>query len=207
MPIVDGKYVAPTWVNKGAPPISASELQAMSDTLVANQTAVSTAQEAADDAQTTADGKYTKPSAGIPKSDLASDVQAALTGNAKIASGTYTGTGTYGADNPNSLTFSFEPKIVIMLGYLNSNGAWNPMLGYIPISSNNYEVITVMTASALSTAYSHYTGFLRGNMYSTTGTSWGKKSEDGKTFYWYDSGGAAGQCNSEGYTYFYLAIG
>lgn len=30
----------------------------------------------------------------------------------KIATGSYTGTGTYGASNPNSLTFDFEPKMV-----------------------------------------------------------------------------------------------
>mgnify|MGYP004622760533 CR=1 FL=1 len=32
----------------------------------------------------------------------------------KIATGSYTGTGTYGSSNPNSLTFEFEPKIVII---------------------------------------------------------------------------------------------
>lgn len=32
----------------------------------------------------------------------------------KIATGSYTGTGTYGESNPNSLTFEFEPKIVII---------------------------------------------------------------------------------------------
>lgn len=32
----------------------------------------------------------------------------------KIATGSYTGTGTYGASNPNSLTFDFEPKLVII---------------------------------------------------------------------------------------------
>lgn len=33
MPIVDGKYVAPTWINKQAPAINASELNAISQTL------------------------------------------------------------------------------------------------------------------------------------------------------------------------------
>lgn len=37
MPITDGKYVAPTWMNNAAPPISADELQAMSDTIAASQ--------------------------------------------------------------------------------------------------------------------------------------------------------------------------
>ena len=33
----------------------------------------------------------------------------------KIATGEYTGTGTYGSANPNTLTFDFEPKLVIIL--------------------------------------------------------------------------------------------
>ena len=33
---------------------------------------------------------------------------------AKITTGSYTGTGTYGSSNPNSLTFDFEPKLLIV---------------------------------------------------------------------------------------------
>lgn len=33
---------------------------------------------------------------------------------ARIATGSYTGTGTYGADNPNTLTLPFEPKVLIV---------------------------------------------------------------------------------------------
>ena len=149
--------------------------------------------------------KYTKPDDGIPKSDLASDVQTSLTDAVKSASGTYTGTGTYGADNPCSLTFDFEPKIVIMLGYLEPNVGWQPLFGGSTGSSQ--ALSTVMTADALSTTYSARTGFLKGNSYSTFNTIKGKKSEDGKTFYWYDTESDSGQCNSEGYTYYYLAIG
>ena len=34
---------------------------------------------------------------------------------AKIATGSYTGTGTYGSSNKNSLTFDFEPKLLVVL--------------------------------------------------------------------------------------------
>lgn len=34
----------------------------------------------------------------------------------KIATGSYTGTGTYGSSHPNSLTFEFEPKLVFITG-------------------------------------------------------------------------------------------
>lgn len=37
-----------------------------------------------------------------------------IKGKARIATGSYTGTGTYGASNPNSLTFEFAPKLVII---------------------------------------------------------------------------------------------
>ena len=38
----------------------------------------------------------------------------ALDAGVKIATGSYTGTGTYGASNPNSLTFDFEPKFLFI---------------------------------------------------------------------------------------------
>lgn len=180
MPIVDGKYVAPTWVNKGAPPISASELQAMSDTLVANQTAVSTAQEAADDAQTTADGKYTKPSAGIPKSDLASDVQTTLTDALKSASGTYTGTGTYGSSNPNSLTFDFTPKVVFIGTSTETNAA---QIAYV--WGSNVFAVAVNNGSVMNTV-----------------------TVTGNTMSWYSASSLADfQMNASGEVYHYVAIG
>lgn len=37
-------------------------------------------------------------------------------GGVKLVTGTYTGTGTYGSSNPNSLTFEFEPKAIFIQG-------------------------------------------------------------------------------------------
>ena len=37
-----------------------------------------------------------------------------VTGSVKIATGSYVGTGKYGASNPNTLTFDFEPKVVFI---------------------------------------------------------------------------------------------
>lgn len=48
----------------------------------------------------------------ITPSNLA--VQASALGFTKIQTGSYVGTGTYGVDNPNSLTFDFVPKFVIV---------------------------------------------------------------------------------------------
>ena len=41
MPISGGQYVAPTWVNNSSPAINASELQAMCDSIVTNQSNIS----------------------------------------------------------------------------------------------------------------------------------------------------------------------
>lgn len=43
MPIVNGQYQAPTWVNGQRPPINAEELQAISDSIVNNQTNIASA--------------------------------------------------------------------------------------------------------------------------------------------------------------------
>ena len=41
-------------------------------------------------------------------------ITSALSGVARIETGSYVGTGTYGSDHPNSLTFDFVPKIVMI---------------------------------------------------------------------------------------------
>lgn len=53
-----------------------------------------------------------------------------ITIGAQIATGSYVGTGTYGANNPNTLTFEFEPKLVMVVSQnsysfgTNSGIAW-----------------------------------------------------------------------------------
>ena len=47
-------------------------------------------------------------------SDKIDAALAALAGGAKITTGTYTGTGTYGGENPNALTFEDKPKLIII---------------------------------------------------------------------------------------------
>ncbi len=70
-------------------------------------------------------------------------------GAAKIsAKGTYTGTGTVGEDNQNSLTFEFTPKIVIISGGSTGFGVylWGDTR-FIPVmlssSTTMYEIVTV----------------------------------------------------------------
>lgn len=42
----------------------------------------------------------------------------------RFATGTYTGTGEYGADNPSSLTFDFAPKMVFIMMSASSGGLY-----------------------------------------------------------------------------------
>lgn len=42
------------------------------------------------------------------------DAAIASRGNCQIVTGSYTGTGTYGSGNPNTLTFDFQPVLVIL---------------------------------------------------------------------------------------------
>ena len=65
------------------------------------------AHEKIEDALTELDGKIAGNTA-----DVAELTQYA--GNCRIAAGSYTGTGKTGASYPNTLTFSFQPKLVII---------------------------------------------------------------------------------------------
>ena len=99
----------------------------------------------------------------------------------KIATGFYVGTGTYGVNNPNSLTFEFEPKIVVIVS--NSDNGYG---GYPWINGNPFGL--------------SYTG------YSSEGCN---LTWSGNSISWYNSSNANYQLNDNGsgVTYRYIAIG
>ena len=109
----------------------------------------------------------------------------------KIATGSYVGTGTYGESNPNSLTFDFEPKLVIIGLDVNDSNA------------------TIRTATFfcfyLPTDYKTYS-----YRYTNGGSMYNKETYyaklDGKTLSWYTSVSVEEQLNFSK-TYHYLAIG
>lgn len=121
----------------------------------------------------------------------------------KIETGSYEGTGTYGSSNPNSLTFSFAPKMVFMLKYEpTTGGAATYLFGRKADANQNYVYFVPMylltEAFAANSGFTHY--------YSQS--DYAKRSADGKTLYWYNGGDTAGyQLNSSGNRYYYLAIG
>lgn len=113
---------------------------------------------------------------------------------AKVQTGSYVGTGTYGDENPCSLTFEFAPKLVWIVGQSHNGGYYL----FSESSSYNYR----LPCEFLPTTYTAGCGFG-----SASGT-YGKRSEDGKTIYWYTTGSdAALQNNRQNYEYYYVAIG
>ena len=119
----------------------------------------------------------------------------------KIAIGSYVGTGAYGAANPNSLTFDFAPKMVMVFRQTNYKGAAPGNL----VNSNANNNYFVQLMDLLTTEYVTGRGFGdRFNDYPM-----GKKSADGKTILWYSIDGATHQLNesTDGTVYSYIAFG
>ena len=121
-------------------------------------------------------------------------------GAARIETGSYVGTGTYGADNPNSLTFGFAPKLFSIYG-----GRY--------ISLDNYQIFSLYDGNCVNPIVpfdilftSYRRGLAPGAPENNSANSYAKKSEDGKTISWYASD-APSQNNSSSECYYYFAIG
>lgn len=100
---------------------------------------------------------------------------------ARVQFGSYVGTGTYGYDNPNTLTFDFVPKLVIISGY----------------TSNGYTTVTFVRGAS-SAGYP-----ANGVNYFSMKLSW----KDKKVSWYNTSYDADQQANKSGYRYNYVAIG
>ena len=116
----------------------------------------------------------------------------------QIATGSYVGTGTYGASNPNSITFDFMPKIVLLAGQV-VDGVLYPLFGNVDITTG----VFVMYPHLLSSTFAVRSGFLNGN--NATANVFAKK--EGNTIYWYVTSSAGHQANTSGTKYCYIAIG
>lgn len=104
-------------------------------------------------------------------------------GAPKIETGSYVGTGTYGESNQNTLTFEFEPKLVIVYSlnsFLPKDGYW--INGFIYGSG----MTQIKISSASSVVY---------------------PSTSENTLSWYSENSAASQVNTNGTIYNYIAIG
>lgn len=120
-------------------------------------------------------------------------------GGAKIQTGSYVGTGTYGKDNPCSLTFDFEPKILTITSAWTENGPNQ-------YATAQYYQITIYIAAVQSALVG-----------SNSATVWGLFNADtrdvitmttaGQTVSWYSFTNDNEQLNNDRYTYYYIAIG
>lgn len=92
------------------------------------------------------------PTTATP-ADALEKLRQGVNNGVKVVSGSYKGTGTYGQDNPNSLTFSFKPKILFIAGkactyknYTNdgiavvviSNSIFFPYFLFVPPNGGNH---------------------------------------------------------------------
>ena len=112
---------------------------------------------------------------------------------ARVQVVSYVGTGTYGKDNPCSITADFKINTILFLGFLGNNG--NMLI-------NNYAT-RAMIGDVLTTEYVASRGFSDQN---SSYPTYGKKSADGKTFSWYHEYNTSYQCNNSGFKYYYLVI-
>ena len=132
---------------------------------------------------------------------------AAFSGVARIATGTYIGTGVHGQSNQNSITFPFEPLIVAVYGKNSAGNIVPPSPGYSTTSNGWSDSLVWMRNGETVTCwlFAPSTGYY----YVITQFT----SVSGKTFSWYikymPSGvyDASLQLNGSGNTYQYLAIG
>lgn len=123
-------------------------------------------------------------------------------GAVKIEAGSYTGTGTYGESNPNSLTFGFAPKLVMVF---TAGGA---LCGTPDSGTNVIQGAAVCYMPAMSETFAANSPWrVRTIANSTTYYNYGKRSSDGKTLYWYHTRNAAYQMNDSGAVFYYVAMG
>ena len=106
----------------------------------------------------------------------------------------YTGTGTYGSSNACSATFSHEVEVII---------AVNIPIEHSTSGGDEHANISIVTAD-LTTSYVANKGFFI--RLDALADSYAKKSNDGKTVYWYNTESQYNQLNASGTTYYFLGL-
>lgn len=122
-------------------------------------------------------------------------LQSLVSGQLKMAVGSYYGNGTFGASNPSSLSFDFVPSVVIIQKDY-----------YIPLNPTSIRALMIRPMNEIPMEL-----YASGSAANTRplNITWGDKSVS----WWYsgaadyDSHGANWQMNSDGEIYYYAAIG
>ena len=108
--------------------------------------------------------------------------------NARVTWGSYTGTGTYGASNQNSLEFGFCPVLVAITC---------DELGHYPAAPS-----ILLRGAGLAPTLTAASGGSMGAEYTALRPTWGDSGVS-----WYSEKSVACQLNESGITYFYVVIG
>lgn len=111
---------------------------------------------------------------------------------ARIVTGSYVGTGTYGSSNPNTLTFDFEPKAIFICGQRSSINTYLPSIGQLFNDGDSNEHVIGFTFGDDSNASTLGSYALYGHF-------------SGNTVSWYGYNQYQ-QLNASNITYFYIVI-
>ena len=106
----------------------------------------------------------------------------------KVAYGSYVGNGKYGTANHNTLTFDFEPKLIVLENQF--------AVAYGGTINDNYYSTPLLLLRPLRRFYIYY------DASDYIDLAW-----DGNTVSWWTTSGAFQQFNVQGQTYLYHAIG
>lgn len=140
-------------------------------------------------------------------SGVADQIAAEIGARAKITTGSYFGTGKYGSENKNTLSFDFVPRLLLI-----SNG--HPTGDFF---SGNYNfarspfsfgacIDWQATIDTVNGSYENKGGF-SAHYNGTTADCYTTFSNDNKTISWYSTSDQYGQLNSSETQYYYIAIG
>ena len=132
---------------------------------------------------------------------LIDNVQVSADSKARIQTGSYVGTGTYGANNPCSLTFDFEPNIVAIFAKHSEYGYGDALSLEDNFSATFIKDVTCSTMEwwSNSKVYYHVVSWANNKL------SWYSFAKDqyGQT----SAGNSEAQLNKETVIYYYYAIG
>lgn len=217
MPIINGKYVAPTWVNGQNPPIDAQEMQDICNSIAKYQTPTDHASQTTDygvgnttkyghvKLSDTADSSLGSSSGTAATPAMVAAVKTVADGAATNAAqalelaggkanatdnGTYIGSGSYGANNKNYLTFTKIPTVI----YISNK----------PNRSNSEALLVIVPRLKIGYSFSN-----TGPSTSAPNGAWNtllEVSVSGTTVYWYSTRSGGSQGNNRGETYTYVAM-
>lgn len=125
-----------------------------------------------------------------------------LGNKAKVQVVSYVGTGTYGENNPCSISVNFPMKAIVFLARFYTNDEKKKISKYF-VNPNYYNDVSSILVEEVPKTYSPSLG-LGNNEFSN---NFGKRSKDRKSYYWYNTNNESDQGNSAGVIYYFLVIG